>query len=96
MVISEAMAHGLPVVVYQADGTEYDLVEEGRTGILLKRGDAQEMQDAIRFLQAHPEQAEAWGANGQRLVRDRFTLKNMVESVMRGIRAACSKRQSVS
>ena len=28
IVISEAMVHGVPVIVHQADGTEYELVHE--------------------------------------------------------------------
>ncbi|MCP4937115.1 MAG: glycosyltransferase, partial [bacterium] len=38
MVMSEAMAHGLPVIVHQADGTEFDLVRDGETGYRLDSG----------------------------------------------------------
>ncbi|MBA7685250.1 D-inositol-3-phosphate glycosyltransferase [subsurface metagenome] len=92
IVISEAMTYALPVIVFQADGTEYDLVQEGVTGIRLKNGDAADLRLAIEFLYNHPAKAEEWGARGQQLVRDKFTIATMIEQLMKAVYAAYEKR----
>ena len=36
MNISESLAFGLPVIVHQADGIEYDLIKNGRNGFIIE------------------------------------------------------------
>jgi len=95
MVISEAMAHGLPVIVFQADGTEYDLVRHGETGIVLRRGDAEEIREAIEFLRTNPGESSVWGAKGQSLVRDQFNLRSMTGQIVEAIDAAHANRAAL-
>ena len=92
MVISEAMAYALPVIVYQADGTEYDLVRHRGSGLRLTRGDVQELRNAITFCHDNPHQAAAWGRAGQKLVTERFTQDHMVRRILEALDAACTRR----
>ena len=94
MVISEAMAYRLPVIVYQADGTEYDLVDDGRTGFHLSTGNADEMAKVIRMLSSDTQQCAEMGLVGQQLLEDRFTMSKMVEQIITAVHAtvACDHR----
>lgn len=85
MVISEAMCYGLPVIVFQADGTEYDLVRNGQTGIRLSTGDSEEFKRAIEFFQKNPLQSERYGRKAQELIRDQFSTDHMVTQIRNAI-----------
>jgi len=93
MVISEAMAFGLPVIVYQADGTEYDLVQDQVTGIRMERGDPEDIRKAILRLKSNPGWSEEMGRNGQSLVRERFTPENMAKQIMVAVECAHERRR---
>jgi glycosyltransferase involved in cell wall biosynthesis len=93
IIISEAMAHGLPVVVHQADGTEHDLVRNGETGMLLANGTVDDFREAIEFLIAHPEVAEEMGRKGRALIENRFNTQNMVDQILKAATYACESRR---
>lgn len=85
MVISEAMAWSLPVIVHEADGTEHDLVRDGETGFRLTQGDITDFQQAVETMRDASERTQQWGANGCSLLRERFGIENMAESVSQAI-----------
>ncbi len=92
MVISEAMAHGVPVIVHQADGTERDLVEHGRTGWRLESASPNDLVAAICALRDDPQLLRQLGARAQERVTTRFTLDGVVDGLMKAIRAAWRRR----
>ena len=92
MVISEAMCHRLPVIVHLADGTEYDLVREGETGVRLETGSAASFREAIEALAADPERAARMGESGRQLVESRFSMSAMVDRVVEACRVARGQR----
>ena len=53
----EALACGTPVLTYDTDGSPETLDEQ--VGVVVKRGNQQELQEAIRQLQTHPLDREA-------------------------------------
>jgi glycosyltransferase involved in cell wall biosynthesis len=68
----ESQACGLPVVsTYSGGIPEY--VEDGRTGMLVRRGDAQELALAISRVIDDPALARAMGKAGRQRVLERFT-----------------------
>jgi glycosyltransferase involved in cell wall biosynthesis len=83
MVISEAMAWALPVVVHEADGTEYDLVEDGQTGVRIKRSD--ELAGALRKLAIDPEYAQRMGIAGRLALEKSYTAEHMLASIMEAL-----------
>ncbi|HEV2457867.1 MAG TPA: glycosyltransferase family 1 protein [Ktedonobacterales bacterium] len=78
-VVLEAMASGLPVVAFEAEGVR-DLLTHGQTGLMTKAQDAGAFANALRALVASPEQRELLGKEAYRQARGRTW-----ESVMRQI-----------
>jgi glycosyltransferase involved in cell wall biosynthesis len=96
MVISEALARRLPVIVHQADGTEYDLVRDGETGIRPTAGEVADFRGAIESLARDPERAARMGEAGRRLAEEEATLDAMVEHIVEACRLALQKRSGQS
>lgn len=92
IVISEAMACGLPVIVHQADGTEYDLVEDGLNGYRVSSGDAWAFLPLLESLRSDPDLLLSMGAHSKELVRQRFNESNMVDKILRAARFAKTAR----
>jgi glycosyltransferase involved in cell wall biosynthesis len=66
-VILEAMASGLPVVATSVGGVP-ELVEDGRTGLLVPPADHAALADAICRVLDDPKKAQAWGQAGREVV----------------------------
>jgi glycosyltransferase involved in cell wall biosynthesis len=77
--VVEAMAAGVPVVA-SAVGGLVDLVEPGRTGLLVPPDDSSALASAIRSLMAAPERAAALGDAARRDVRERYSFDRMVRA----------------
>jgi glycosyltransferase involved in cell wall biosynthesis len=73
MVISEAMAHGLPVIAYQADGTELDLIQNLYNGFLLESGSPRALRKALEILIAYPDLASLMGARSRDLISSKYS-----------------------
>ncbi|MBA2946184.1 glycosyltransferase family 4 protein [Streptomyces himalayensis] len=68
--VQEAMASGVPVIAPAAGGP-LDLVDHGRTGILVPPRDEAAVRDAVWSLAADPERRAAYGAAGRATVEGR-------------------------
>jgi glycosyltransferase involved in cell wall biosynthesis len=75
----EAMAAGLPVVA-SAVGGLLDLIEPGRTGMLVPAGDAAALAAMLRELLLLPSLARELGDAAQAQVRQRYSFERMVTS----------------
>ncbi len=75
----EAMAAGLPVVACAVGGL-LDLVEDGRTGLLVPAGDADALRRALESLVSQPARANAMGAAARDAVRQHYSFDRMVGS----------------
>jgi glycosyltransferase involved in cell wall biosynthesis len=73
LVIMEAMAAGLPVVSTTVGGIP-ELVEDGRSGMLVPPGDAPALARALTSLLQDPARGRAMGAAGAERVRSTFSL----------------------
>jgi glycosyltransferase involved in cell wall biosynthesis len=82
IVISEAMAFGLPVIVHQADGTEYDLVQNGTTGIHLSTGDHNDFRNALEFLLNNQSLCTKMGLMSRQIIESRFKTNDLVEQIV--------------
>jgi glycosyltransferase involved in cell wall biosynthesis len=92
IIISEAMAFGIPVVTFQADGTEYDLVRDRETGFHLLKGDLDDFRTAIETLQQNPAESLKMGKTGRQLVEKYFATDNMVTQIKKAARYAHDHR----
>jgi glycosyltransferase involved in cell wall biosynthesis len=77
--ILEAMATGLPVVSTRVGGAD-ELVEHGRTGLLVPPSDAEAMAGALARLAAAPQERQAMGMAGRQAVERHFSLRAMTDA----------------
>ena len=77
----EAMGIGVPVVSTHVSGIP-ELIEDGRSGLLVAAGDASALADAIERLQREPALAQAIGAQARRRVETAFSLKRSVDALL--------------
>jgi L-malate glycosyltransferase len=77
--ILEAMAAGLPVVATAVGGSP-ELVQHGRTGLLVPLRDPAALADAIATVLDDPERGMEMGALGRQRVAEHFSIEQMVRS----------------
>jgi glycosyltransferase involved in cell wall biosynthesis len=94
IIMSEAMAFGIPVVVHQADGTEYDLIKDGQTGFILDDGDVSSFKEKIEWLRVNPNSTFEMGVLGRKLVQDKFTTKNMIDMIIEAVKFSRSSKKN--
>ena len=70
----EAMSFGLPVVTSTA-GPASEIVDEGRTGLLVAPGDVEALREAMSRLAGDRDQARRMGAAAREAFQERFTLE---------------------
>ena len=69
--ILESYAEARTVVATDL-GSRRELVQEGKTGLLYRTGDVEQLTSAIQFLSSQPELADRMGRAGQQQVRHRY------------------------
>ena len=72
----EATAMGLPVVASRVGGLA-EIVEDGRTGFLVKPGDAVELAGAVQRLMDSPDMRARMGQAGRRRAVEHFSLPDI-------------------
>ncbi len=72
LVIAEAMASGLPVVATRAHGPA-EIIDDGRTGVLIERDDWDGFVRAILAYVDQPEVRRSHGENGRRKCLELYT-----------------------
>ena len=77
----DAMACGKPIVATAAGGMP-EVVDDGRTGLLVPPRDHQAMADAIVSLLTDERARQALGAAGAARVRERFSAERMVQDTL--------------
>lgn len=80
-VILEAMAAGLPIIASKVGGIP-EMIEDGRSGLLINPGDAKELAGAILKLFQERETAKKLGDEAERTVKEKFGLAEMVRKTM--------------
>jgi glycosyltransferase involved in cell wall biosynthesis len=80
--IAEAMAAGVPVVATAVGGVT-ELIQEGRTGYLVRSGDAEAMAQRITFVLQDPAGCSGITARARRFVMNHFGMQTMVDAVER-------------
>ncbi len=79
--IVEAFAYGVPVVCTPV-GSVPEIVEDGRTGLLVPAGDAPALEAALRRLVGDPQLRESLAGNGRAEHAARFQLSTYVDRLV--------------
>jgi glycosyltransferase involved in cell wall biosynthesis/GT2 family glycosyltransferase len=86
VVVNEAAACGLPLVLSDRVGAAFDLLEDGRNGALVPVDDVATASEAIRGLAADPEGRRAMGAVSRKIVAAwgyEPSIENLIRVVLR-------------
>jgi glycosyltransferase involved in cell wall biosynthesis len=79
--ILESYAEARAVVATDL-GSRRELVQAGKTGLLYRTGDVEQLASAIRFLSSRPEMAEQMGRAGREQVRHKYTPEAHYEALV--------------
>jgi glycosyltransferase involved in cell wall biosynthesis len=86
LALIEAMACGCACIGTDVVGVR-EVLEHGKTGLLVPEGDAQALAQAIAWLVSHPEQAEAMGKAARELAKTHYTAHLMQTRYLNLLRA---------
>ena len=81
MTIVEAFASGLPVIASRL-GAMAEIVEDGRTGLHFRPGDAQDLANKVAWAWAHPEEMAKMGKEARRKYEAKYTAEKNYEMLM--------------
>lgn len=87
----EAGAAARPVVATRVGGTP-EVVEDGRTGLLVPPGDPAALADAVAGLLSDPERARSYGRAARDRVEERFAIERQIERTVDLWRRAAAGR----
>jgi glycosyltransferase involved in cell wall biosynthesis len=91
VVVNEAAACGLPLLLSDRVGAAHDLLRDGENGALVPAGDVDAAAAALRALAADPELRRAQGARSRELARD-WGYGPSVEGFLEAVREAVEDR----
>ena len=92
VVVNEAAACGLPLVLSDRVGAAHDLLHDGANGVLVPAGDVDAASAALRRLAADRELRLAWGACSRELAQD-WGYGSSVEGFSRAVHEAVAARR---
>jgi len=81
VVYIEAMAHKVPVIGCLGQGIE-DIVENGKSGILVRPKNVEDLENALIKLLTDEDFAHTIGQAGRKIVEERFTWERRVRELM--------------
>lgn len=89
--ILEAMAMGKAVICSRVEG-QVDVIEEGKTGILVPQGDPEAMREAVQNLWNNPQKAEEMGKAARKYVEEHHNLEDFVDGIQQVVFDAANKQ----
>lgn len=84
LAVQQAMAHGLPIIVAQGDGTQDDLVKE-ENGWQVIPGDRDDLQEALEAALSDPALLRRMGEASYRIVANEINLEVMVAEFIKAV-----------
>lgn len=81
--INDAMTYGMPVLCSVCDGTERDLVIDGKNGFFFKEGDADSLAEKISELFSSPALCKKMGKESERIIREKINIETVSARYLR-------------
>jgi glycosyltransferase involved in cell wall biosynthesis len=85
----EAMARGVPVVARAAGGPE-EIIEPGRSGLLVRSPRPADLVSAVELVLSRPSLRQTLRAGGSERVRTHFTSERMTRDIERALAEVCA------
>jgi glycosyltransferase involved in cell wall biosynthesis len=82
LAINQAMIHELPIVTVPADGTELDMVINGKNGYIVENNDIDALAEAIIQILTNDVLRKKMTQSSRILVEERFNIKNMINIII--------------
>jgi len=82
LAINQAMIHGLPIVTVPADGTELDMVINGKNGYIVDNDNVEVLAQAILKILTNKELRKNMSDYSQFLIQKYFNIHNMVNTIV--------------
>ena len=81
MVIAEALARGVPILA-TALGSQGSIVDHGRTGLLFRPGDPEDLAEKVEWAWTHPNDLREMGREARREYEQKYTAEKNYEILM--------------
>ncbi len=78
--INDAMCYELPVICSVCDGTEKDLVEDGKNGYFFKEGDADDLAEKIEVILTDDQKRKQMGAESLRIIEEKININTVADN----------------
>jgi glycosyltransferase involved in cell wall biosynthesis len=78
----EALSCGLPCVLARMEGITEQVIEDGKSGIIVPQNDAGALTEALRSLLGNPERAAELGANARERALKLFSVERAAEHLV--------------
>lgn len=88
LVLLEAMAHSLPCVSTD-EGAIANIIDDGRTGLIVKKKDPQDLADKLELLMNDKALRQQMGEAGRRKYENEYTLEHFERNFLGCMRAVC-------
>lgn len=82
----QAMAHGLPIVIADGDGTQRDLVT-AKNGWLVEPGNPESLIQALASATTKRDELDQMGIESYRIVKDRINIETMAATFVQALQA---------
>jgi len=92
LALTEALACGLPALATRV-GAAPEVVEDGRSGVLVPPKEPQAMREAMQWLLRHRDQWSAMGARARQAVEERYSLDVVAEAYIRLFEDLCGAKR---
>lgn len=81
--INDAMCYEMPVICSVCDGTEKDLVENGKNGYFFKEGDAEDLAEKIEIILTDEHTRKQMGAESLRIIEERININTVADNYLK-------------
>ena len=79
-VLVQAAAAGRPIVSFEVEGAK-EVIKDGINGFIVSSGDIDGLAEKTNYLLSNPEKAKEMGANGKRIIGNRWDIADMQEKI---------------
>lgn len=83
----EAMSYGLPLIVAKGDGTQDDLIREGKNGWQIPPEDEGALFEAVKNALSNPARLREMGKESYRIVAEEINIQTMAEKFIAALNA---------